>query len=216
MIQLRVQELPAAHADRYVGAAVTGGAGDPTARPASDRAAYMADQSREDYTPNVNPWRLPADVPGPARPAPDGVAAGAVTYVPPDARAQAAAPITSAGAPAPAIPGAAGQLPGSLPPLAERVRGEQTRAQRHLATVSVPAGGFDTLLGSDPDGTKAAIPHAPAVPRFYPDPVADALPSAGGAAATIRNTPDYGPRPMTWRVPPSPWDASYVEAGTDG
>jgi hypothetical protein len=75
---------------------------------------------------------------------------------------------------------------------------------------------WDRVLGAWPwNGNKAAISQpVTSLPLFYPQPLADGIPSPSGAAnATVPNTPSLSPSPMTFRIIPEQWDSDYVYSG---
>lgn len=79
---------------------------------------------------------------------------------------------------------------------------------------------WDITMGAWPwTGQKNTMQQPVAsMPRFYPDPIPDGIPSPTGAMfATIPNTVDLAPHPLTWRLMPTPYDtgqAGYMDAGT--
>ena len=92
------------------------------------------------------------------------------------------------------------------------------------ASIQVPRP-WDVELGTWPWAGDKAVLGQPvtAAPLFFQYPIEDGLPSPSGAArAMIPNTPSLDPNPLTWRVPPSPWDtggdvgydSTFIDSGT--
>lgn len=97
------------------------------------------------------------------------------------------------------------------------------RASLHPASIQNTRP-FDVIMGAWPWlGEKAAL-QQPVVstPLYFPNPIEDGLPSPTGAAGTyggayVPNTVSLAPMPLTFRVPPSPWDtgqaSSFMDSG---
>lgn len=116
---------------------------------------------------------------------------------------------------------------GALSPIGERILPDRRamdipdKAARNPASPNDERP-WDITMGAWPwTGQKAAMQQPVAsMPRFYPEPLADGIPSPTGAAfAMVPNTVDLAPHPLTWRLTPTPYDtgqAGYVDAGTGG
>lgn len=78
---------------------------------------------------------------------------------------------------------------------------------------------WDIIMGAYPwTGQKGAMQQpVVSMPRFYPDPLPDGIPSPTGAQFGMwPNTVDLTPNPMTWRLTPTPYDtgqAGYIDSG---
>lgn len=78
---------------------------------------------------------------------------------------------------------------------------------------------WDILMGMFPwSGAKVALQRPSATtPITFEEPITDAIPSPGGSAADVPNTPNFSPYPLTFRAPPAPWDTAndgeYVDSG---
>ena len=100
-----------------------------------------------------------------------------------------------------------------------RVKDIPDKAPRHPASPNDERP-WDITMGAWPwTGQKATMQQPVAsMPRFYPDPLPDGIPSPTGAAfAMVPNTIDLSPHPLTWRLMPTPYDtgqAGYIDAGT--